>query len=149
MDASSNGHSDNHLALKQIREQKRLIRAQLELHQLKAAERALRSAKIVEAAWGDWWLNDYVDGLDRYRDGDRLAYPITQPTDRRYGINWPFWSDEQQLSILRAAARLLCTTNSYAIGLLSGFLAYVIGDGFKYRAVDRDRLGRQAVSRVA
>jgi hypothetical protein len=59
MDGANNGHANQPLSLKQIREQKRLVRAQLELHQLKAAERALRSAKVVEAAWGAWWLNDY------------------------------------------------------------------------------------------
>ncbi|HLN30408.1 MAG TPA: phage portal protein [Gemmataceae bacterium] len=132
MDANANGREDKLLSLKEIREQKRLIRAKLELHQLKNAERVLEAS----ANW-DYWLSSYVDLLDRYRDGGRLAYPIGQPTDRRYGQNWPFWNTETQLSLLRAQARLLCTMNGYAIGLLSGLQAYVIGDGFQYRIVDR------------
>jgi len=132
MDANSNGSADKPLSLREIREQKRLIRAKLELHQLKNAERVLEAS----ANW-DYWLSSYVDLLDRYRDGGRLAYPISQPTDRRYGQNWPFWNTETQLSLLRAQARLLCTMNGYAIGLLSGLQAYVIGDGFQYRVVDR------------
>ncbi|HLN30503.1 MAG TPA: hypothetical protein VK395_22355, partial [Gemmataceae bacterium] len=132
MDANPNGHADKPLSLKEIREQKRLIRAKLELHQLKNAERVLEAS----ANW-DYWLSSYVDLLDRYRDGGRLAYPISQPTDRRYGQNWPFWNTETQLSLLRAQARLLCTMNGYTIGFLSGLQAYVIGDGFQYRIVDR------------
>ena len=96
MDVNSNGHVDKPLSLKEIREQKRLIRAKLELHQLKNAERVLEAS----ANW-DYWLSSYVDLLDRYRDGGRLAYPISQPTDRRYGQNWPFWNTETQLSLLR------------------------------------------------
>ena len=52
MDANANGHADKPLSLKEIREQKRLIRAKLELHQLKNAERVLEAS----ANW-DYWLS--------------------------------------------------------------------------------------------
>src|SRR6266404_1647109 len=136
MEVNTNDPSDKPLTLKEIREQKRLIKAQLELHQLQQARRVLEASTNA-----DYWLSSYVDLLDRYRDGGRLAYPISQPTDRRYGQNYPFWNTETQLSLLRAQARLLCTMNGYAIGLLGGLQAYVIGDGFQYRVVEKKKHG--------
>jgi hypothetical protein len=144
MDANNNSSSDQPLTLKEIREQKRLIKAQLELHQLQRARRVLEASTNA-----DYWLSSYVDLLDRYRDGDRLGYPISQPTDRRYGQNWPFWSTETQLSLFRAQARYLCSTNSYAIGLLGGLQAYVIGDGFQYRVVSKEKHGGKPSSLIA
>ena len=81
----------------------------------------------------DFWLGNYVDLLDRFRDGGIFSYPITNPNDRRYGSNYPFWYSEQQLSLIRAQARLVTTTNPNAIGLLNGLCSYVIGGGFNYR----------------
>jgi hypothetical protein len=120
-----------------------LIKAQLELHQLQRARRVLEASTNA-----DYWLSSYVDLLDRYRDGDRLGYPISQPTDRRYGQNWPFWNTETQLSLFRAQARYLCSTNSYAIGLLGGLQAYVIGDGFQYRVVTKEKHGGKPSSLI-
>src|SRR5258708_19395596 len=102
MDANSKDRSEKSLTLQEIREHKRLIKAQLELHQLQQARRVLEASSNA-----DYWLSSYVDLLDRYRDGGRLAYPISQPTDRRYGQNYPFWNTETQLSLLRAQARLV------------------------------------------
>jgi hypothetical protein len=143
MDTNPNNNSDRPLTLKEIREQKRLIKAQLELHQLQRARRVLEASTNA-----DYWLSSYVDLLDRYRDGDRLGYPISQPTDRRYGQNWPFWNTETQLSLFRAQARYLCSTNSYAIGLLGGLQAYVIGDGFQYRVVSKEKHGGKPSSLI-
>jgi hypothetical protein len=143
MDANDRGSSEKPLTLQEIREQKRLIKAQLELHQLQRARRVLEASTNA-----DYWLSSYVDLLDRYRDGDRLGYPISQPTDRRYGQNWPFWNTETQLSLFRAQARYLCSTNSYAIGLLGGLQAYVIGDGFQYRVVSKEKHGGKPSSLI-
>ena len=85
----------------------------------------------------DFWLGNYVDLLDRFRDGGVFAYPISNPQDRRYGSNFPFWYSEQQLSIIRAQARLVTTTNPNAIGLLNGLCSYVIGSGFNYRVAPK------------
>lgn len=87
---------------------------------------------------GDFWLNSYVDLLDRYREGLSFAYPITQPTDRRWGNNFPFWANEQQLGMLRAQARLIWTLNPNARGLITGLCSYTIGKGFEYQAVAKD-----------
>jgi len=81
----------------------------------------------------DFWLGSYVDLLDRFRDGSGASYPISNPQDRRFGSNYPFWYSEQQLSLIRAQARLITTTNPNALGLLNGLSSYVIGSGFNYR----------------
>src|SRR5258708_11820895 len=83
--------------LKEVREQRRLIQAQLELRQLEGAHQILEAISNP-----DYYLTAYSDLLDRYRDGGRMAYPLTQPTDRRYGQNYPFWNTETDLSLLRA-----------------------------------------------
>jgi hypothetical protein len=81
----------------------------------------------------DFWMANYVDLLDRFRDGGIFSYPISNPNDRRYGSNFPFWYSEQQLGLIRAQARLVTTTNPNAIGLLNGLCSYVMGGGFNYR----------------
>src|SRR5262249_8001394 len=103
--------SDKQPSLKEVREQRRQIQAQLELRQLEGARQILEAISNP-----DYFLVAYGDLLDRYRDGGRMTYPLTQPTDRRYGQNYPFWNTETDLSILRAQARLLLTMNNYAIG---------------------------------
>ena len=96
----------------------------------------LKRAKTLQESYAgsDYWLTAYSDILARYRDGGTLAYPISQPTDRRYGSNFPFWYSEQQLSLIRAQARMLTTMNPNAQGLLNGLCSYVIGTGYNYKA---------------
>lgn len=113
------------------REQREELEEQLKLKRLQ------RASKIMEAYTGDYWLNGYADILARYQDGGVLSYPISQPTDRRYGSNFPFWVSEQQLSIIRAQARMVTTMNPNAQGLLNGLCSYVIGSGFSYKAVPK------------
>lgn len=98
--------------------------------QLKLVERATR---LMEGA-SESWLGPYVSILDRYRDGETGTYPLTQPGDRRYGSNFPFWISEQQLGLIRADARVIVNMNPAAFGLLNGLTSYVIGEGFSYTA---------------
>ena len=95
----------------------------------KKVKRPLRESTLTS----DFWLANYIDLLDRFRDGGVFSYPISNPQDRRYGSNFPFWYSEQQLSTIRAQARLLSTTNPNAQGLLNGLCSYVIGPGYNYR----------------
>ena len=85
----------------------------------------------------DFWMSSYIDMMDRFRDGGGQSYPISNPQDRKYGSNYPFWYSEQQLSLIRAQARLVTTTNPNALGLLNGLCSYVIGSGFSYRAIPK------------
>lgn len=86
----------------------------------------------------DFNLGGYTDLLNRFTDGGVYAYPITNPKDRLYGSNYPFWYSEQQLNLIRAQARLLTTTNPNAQGLLNGLCSYVIGSGFGYRVMPKE-----------
>ena len=86
----------------------------------------------------DFNLGGYTDLLNRFTDGGVYAYPITNPKDRLYGSNYPFWYSEQQLNLIRAQARLLTTTNPNAQGLLNGLCSYVIGAGFGYRVMAKE-----------
>jgi hypothetical protein len=45
--------------------------------------------------------------------------PLCNYQDRQYGRNFPFYINESQLAIIRAQARIVCTRNSYALGLLT------------------------------
>jgi hypothetical protein len=143
-------------SLRAIRAERTRIQEDIELRQLQYAQQQyeqfrradeIRSSMLPPigpnrqsmeestATW-DYWLSAYTDLLDRYRDGGSyLTVPISTTYDRRYGTNYPFQQSEQQLSIYRATSRVLCTMNSYAIGLLTGIQAYIIGDGFTYHAV--------------
>jgi hypothetical protein len=112
---------------------------ELAVAKLNAEAASARKQKTLYESAGtmDFFLSAYVDLLDRYRDGPNITYPLTQPQDRRYGQNYPFWVSEQQLSLVRAQARLMTAMNPYAIGLLTGLASFVIGSGFTYRAMPK------------
>lgn len=93
-----------------------------------------RSAKLMESFANYDWLNVYSDMLDRFRNPDMAAFSISSVGDRRWGMNYPVFRNEVDLARLRMPSRILCATNNYAIGLLSGLTSYVIGAGFDYRA---------------
>lgn len=125
--------SAQHQSTKQQREE---LEEQIKLRRLERARKLMENSQ-------DFWLSGYGDMLDRYRDGFVGTYPVTQPTDRRYGSNYPFWVSESQLSILRAQARLCVTTNPNAQGLLNGLCSYVIGCGYTYRATAKKSSGAE------
>jgi hypothetical protein len=104
--------------------------------------RAKRAARLLEMSQAtDFWMTSYVDVLDRYRDGAGVAYPISNATDRRYGSNFPFWTSESQLAIIRAGARVLVAMNPAAYGLVNGLTSYVIGSGYTYRVTGKPGSG--------
>lgn len=101
-----------------------------------AKNRLVRNSLRESIISNDFWLAQYTDFLDRYTDV-HSGYPINNPGDRKAGSNYPFWYSEQQLSIIRANARLLTTTNPNAAGLLNGLCSYVIGAGYNYRVTPK------------
>lgn len=113
-------------------EQLQEMENKLKMRQVEKAKKLLENTPV-----SDYWLNAYTDILDRYRDGGIIAYPISQPTDRRWGSNFPFWTSEAQLSLLRAQSRLCVAMNPNAHGLLNGLCSYVIGSGFKWKASEK------------
>jgi hypothetical protein len=111
---------------------KKQLEAIREEFQLKALQRAQKLMEVQSAS--DFWLTSYVDVLDRYRDGNTVVYPLSNPSDRRSGSNFPFWTSESQLAIIRASSRLIVGMNPAAYGLINGLTSYVIGSGFTYKA---------------
>ena len=94
-----------------------------------------RRDRLTESMAVDW-VSPYLDLLDRYRHDPAFSGPATY-WQRRKGRNYPIFQSEQELALLRAPARVLCSISSYAIGMLEGLTSYVIGSGYTYRAAKR------------
>ena len=61
-----------------------LSQQRIELEEQIKINRLKKAVRLTESnADTDYWLTAYSDLLSRYKDGFALAYPITQPTDRR------------------------------------------------------------------
>ena len=119
--------------LREARAAVRLERTRAELATLQRHTRRLTEGNML---WDH--LGGYSELLDRFRsDGGAFFLPPSTAQDRRYGSNWPFWRTWQEHSLLRASARLLCTTTYTGAGILSGLTSYVVGEGATYRAVAR------------
>lgn len=86
--------------------------------------------------WDDWGGSDLWDRV-RPRQGDDHPgrwVPLSVPSDRRHGSNWPLWRTHQELDELRQESRLRVASNSYAAGLLANLTNNVIGKGYSYKA---------------
>lgn len=115
--------------LRDLRRQVAAGRAKIELTQLN------RTQKLLEALTAsDTWVSLFSDRLERFRV-DPTVFSASNIHDRRYGRDIPIYSTESELAMLRMQSRILCATNSYAIGLMNGIRSYLIGPGFTYRAV--------------
>ena len=119
----------------QLREQRRHNRL---LAEQMRGRRLERQHQLLEAQLAYDWVQPYSDLLDRLRNGEPEIAGPTAVWNRRYGRNYPLFQSEQELNLLRAPARILCATNSYAIGLLEGLTSYVIGSGYTYRVTPTD-----------
>lgn len=96
-----------------------------------------RRDRLYESMTVDW-VSPYLDMLDRYRRDPEFSGPSSY-WQRRKGRNYPIFQSEQELALLRAPARVLCSVSSYAIGMLEGLTSYVIGSGYTYRPSKRKR----------
>ena len=133
MDATSNGHAKPPATtIQEAQAQLDNLQAQLTIKQVARCQKLLESSQV----W-DSWIGAYSDQLDIVRDAGQFLVPVSTPYDRRWGSNFPFWLNEQQLNLIRAPARILCTTNPHAIGLLTGLTSYIVGQGFTYRAAGK------------
>lgn len=124
--------SETQTTRSQLREQRiknRLLEEQIRGTKLRRAHDQLE----LRESFAPNWVESYADYLDRYRP-EYAAFAPSAIWQRRRGQNHPIYRSEQELAVLRAPARLLCQTNSFAIGLKNGLLSYVIGQGFTYRA---------------
>lgn len=123
--------------LRRQRVENRLAAERLRGHHLRAAERRAGTRDRMESVSLDW-VTPYAELLDRFRyTGDPVLTGPTSFWQRKQGKNWPIFQTEQELSLLRAPARLLRATNSYAQGLIEGLTSYVIGPGYTYRVAKK------------
>jgi hypothetical protein len=73
------------------------------------------------------WAFDYYAMLDKF---SQQFIGATNVNDRRWGRNWPIFITEIDLNVARMPSRLLNASNVYAIGLLQGWVSYIMGEGF-------------------
>lgn len=112
------------------RAEDRRARAMLERHvqQLEGEARQLaESVAMADVRLMGLW--------DRYQGLGQVLYPGGFPQDRRAGRDWPVLKDEGDLRQYRSFSRLLCETNSYAMGFRDGVRSFVVGSGFKWQVV--------------
>lgn len=103
--------------LSEMRLANRLRQEKLRALRLESWER-LGTRNVVETISLDW-ITPYAELLDlTARSGDPIFTGPATYWQRRQGRNWPIYQTEQELAILRAPARLLVATNSYAQGLI-------------------------------
>jgi hypothetical protein len=105
----------------------RRARAMLEAHAAKLEGEVRQLSESVAMAdvrlMGVW---------DQFQGLGQLLYPSGFPSDRKAGRDWPVLKDEQDLRQYRSFSRLLCETNSYAIGFRDHVRNYVVGTGFQW-----------------
>lgn len=141
MITSANGHSngtpakiDKRQELRQRRLENRLIVEQMRGQRLAVAQKRQERRQALESSVLYDWVTPYMDLLDRLRRGEpELAGP-TSAWQRKWGRNYPIFQTEQELNLLRAPARVLIQTNTYAQGALSALTSYVGCGGYTYRA---------------
>lgn len=130
-ETSANGRQPS---LKRLRAQR--DRLQLRLQIREARQRADSARRLRESFEFDW-LDNYINLLGELRGPGPFFFGPSTLQDRRVGRDWPIFANEVQLAIYRQPARILCTTNAYAIGLLNGLTSYVIGSGCTHRIVPK------------
>lgn len=102
-------------------------------------ERIGPSKEVMEGNFLWDWVSGYQDLLDRMRTPDGLLFSaISITADRMYGAYWPFFRTWNDLALLRGASRILFQTSAMARGAVKGVASYIVGDGFKYRAVEKE-----------
>ena len=104
--------------------------------QLSELESKLRAATLkIENLQYD--LNNYLDPMERYRNGDQFFTPTGTTPDRKQGRYWPIISMEQDLRNLRSVSRLLLDTNYVAIGIRDRVIEFTVGDGFEWKVIEK------------
>lgn len=112
------------------------------------AKRLERSAQLLEAVSDGGlfdWVQAYSTLLDRFTREPGVVQMNTL-YDRRWGRNFPLYQTEQELALIRMPSRILCGTNPYAQGLLAAVCAYVVGEGYQYRAIPKGQTKSAAAS---
>jgi hypothetical protein len=138
------------IELRKLRVQEAMVSKQerlLNIHEDRAARQAYRKLREgvsegvsdglgLSATWGQM-----VDPRSAFPDLDGLS-PLSWmnlPSDRQHGRDRLFWQFLQHLDYFRQSSRILCGTNTLAKGILKNLTNYLIGTGFKYQAVVKEK----------
>lgn len=139
----ANGHANSDVKDQDVRPA--LLR---QLREALTTGQHVRAREIKESLllWDEFGGSDLYD---RFRPsqadaGERGWVPLSVPSDRRHGAQWPVWRNQTELDELRQQSRLRLAGNSYARGLLRNLTNNVIGKGFAYTAVPVLPEGEQA-----
>lgn len=111
----------------EIKQRRRRVREQLELHKLEQMESIL---------WDGFGGSDLWYSLrERYGDpADGTGWvPIANIGDRKKGQKWPLWNNEKDLGELRQKSRIVCDSNASAQCLMNNLLNHIVGKGFTYK----------------
>lgn len=104
-----------------------------EINELQLYENTLRISGLTDqsAMW-----RDRLDLMRPFDRGGLGGSGFTNHTNRR-GADFPFFANEQELSMLRDASRLCVGTDPNAIGLMGGLTSYTVGKGSVVRVKPR------------
>jgi hypothetical protein len=116
----------------ELRESIRTKRLEIREIQTKRALRELKESSSLDIDWVSPW----VDMLNRMQDDGGGWLPISSPSSRRQGSNFPLWQSEQQHGLIRDMSRIVAQTNNHAIGMLNGLTSFVIGEEMKLQVTD-------------
>lgn len=123
--------------LRELRTRNRLAAERIRAARLESIQKRAEKRAALESVLTLDWVGPYADLLNQQRRGEPDLAGPTAAWHRRAGRNYPIFQSEQELSILRAPARLLEATNDYAQRLLAGIGAYLVGTGFTHRVARR------------
>ena len=138
LNGTANGMAHRFNRLESWAKQQRRAREEVELANSFRPFVTRKATPLLEdSSASDLWMTAYLNVLDQMREFGDQPYYVSSYNDRQYGRNFPFFISEQQLAIIRAQSRLVCTRNSYAVGLLTGLTSFVVGAGFTYRAAEK------------
>jgi hypothetical protein len=137
--SNTHDNSNDQNELHELKRQARANALRLKIAQQNAALAALRSQGYSDKLEGYDDPSNRVDYRDYLFETPPLfgAMPTTR-NDRDQGRDFPIFQTEQELAVIRGAARLITASNPIAVGLLNSLTNYVIGNGFHYAVSPRD-----------
>lgn len=126
-----------------LREQIKLKVLEKRLIKEKGELRDLKEQQVYDLDWVSPWVR-FLQDLGS--EGSWL--PISSPTSRRKGDNYPMFRTEQELALHRDLSRIMAAVNNHAIGLMGGLLSFVIGDGMAHQVTPGEGGSKELARKV-
>ncbi len=127
-------------------------RLERELHETRTEIRTLRAKaslrRLRESGALDFdWVGPWMDVLGQ-RQTEPGRWPLGGTASRRHGHYFPFFQNEQQLTLLRDLSRIVVGTNNHAGGMVNGLTSFVIGTGYKIKVTPAGPDGKASAERL-